>query len=216
MDFGPHLTADDAHAWLLTQLRNSGAPFGTFPVSNPVRGNVGEAIALFIGRAHDFAGWKCIPANAHDPFSPISRSGIDLIWILPTPLTVVLQEVKLSSDPNLAVADGLIADYAKLFGEDARLTLQTKLQSAANLCEYQDHDLDLANGLRNLGGISPATTQSVTVAPTLIEPGLPRARPKLIGVRTSIVQQGWAAVAAWSVVFPDLDTRISRLCQGLQ
>lgn len=214
--FNPYLTADDAHAWLLVQLQNCGAPFGDFTVSNAVKGNVGEAIAMFLGSAHDFAGWQCVPVNATDPFSAISRPGIDLVWILRDPLTVILQEVKTSSDPDLAVADGLVTDYARLFGDDVRLTLHTRLQYVANIYHYTALDLDLADGVRGLAGANPATTHGVAIVPTLIEPGnSPKARTKLIAVRTSLVQQGWDEVAPWSVAFPDLDNRISRLCRGL-
>ena len=71
-------------------------------------------------------------ANAWDPLSSISRPDIDIVWAyfgeLPDGDWVALQEVKTTVTNSLSIADNLIEDYDKLFGENPKLTLRTRLE----------------------------------------------------------------------------------------
>lgn len=214
--FEPDPDADAAHGWLLVRFQAAGHPFGDHPYTNSLKGNIGEAVAHVIGDAHDFINWRCEMANAHDPFSAISRPGVDLLWILDgANLLVALQEVKASSDAQLSVADSLLHDYSRLFGDDVRLTFHTRLQAAAYRLEYLSHQIDLAERLRDIGGISPATCVGIDIVPTLIHSAQhAEASKKLLAIRTTLVGDGWPTVTPWSISLPDLDKRLQLLCRG--
>src|SRR5689334_23062490 len=71
-----------AHQQLLDALLKAGATFlpeGT-ELTERRKGNVGEFAAMVVGNANDFANWRVIAANAHDPLSDISRVSVDLTW----------------------------------------------------------------------------------------------------------------------------------------
>lgn len=215
--FKPSPNADAAHNWLLVGFQVAGHPFGNYPFTNLLKGNMGEAFAHMVGKDHDFNGWQCDTANAHAPFSAISTSGIDLLWILDSDeLTIVLQEVKTSSDKDLQVVANLVADYRRLFGTNLRLTLQTRLQSVAYKLEHFSQQPVLANRIRALGVISPATSTSVKLVPTVIHSSQSvLAKIKLVAVRTTLVADGWQSVTPWVISLPNLDNRMKRLSQGL-
>jgi hypothetical protein len=71
-----------AHVYLLLELKSLGVPLlaaGTALTSRR-KGNLGEFIALTIGRRNDFrAPIRFIAANALDPLSDISRPHIDIL-----------------------------------------------------------------------------------------------------------------------------------------
>jgi hypothetical protein len=206
-----------AHDWLLTEFTADGHVFGPYPFTTNVKGNIGEAVSLCIGRQGDFAGWRVDPANAHDPFSALSRPGVDLVWINDGAegLQVALQEVKTSGAPNVAVAADLLEDYRKLFGDDARVALASRLQAIAYRIQLLSEDFDLADRLRAVAGNAPATCTGIKLVPTAIHSAyFDAARNRVLGVRTALVGDGWTAVEPWCVSLGDLDARLERLMQG--
>ena len=135
MAWEPDPSANAAHATILGWLMGS-VPSAfltaTEPVSNSVKGNLGEFIAYRIGSSFIFTNQIIADtANAADPLSRISRPDIDIVWLYfgksASDDWAALQEVKTTGQSSLALADDLITDYDKLFGENLRLTLQTRL-----------------------------------------------------------------------------------------
>lgn len=205
----------------LVQAKTAFLPEGT-KLTERRKGNIGEFASLVVGRANDFANWKVIAANAHDPLSDISHPSVDLTWFsfgaTNTEDLVVVQEVKTTGDSKLSYADKLIVDYGKLFGTDLQFTLQTRLNVAANAMEGLGFARDLCCRARELAGVSADTSPGVALLPTLVherEGADPMS--KLSVVRTTIIStQGWtpAAVSCWSITLQNLESRISRLTWG--
>ena len=142
------------------------------PVSNRVKGNLGEFIAYSIGKHYVFHDNSIADtANASEPLSDISRPGLDIIWIhfggTEFQDWAVVQEVKTTGAASLQIADDLISDYGKLFGENLRLTLQTRLAGVKNRLDQhgQGH---LAPRLTALGGPSPRACNGIRLFPTII------------------------------------------------
>jgi len=104
-------------------------------LDNTLKGNLSECITFCIGDSTTYRKFKAFPANALDPFSGIARSKVDIVWVFignnEQHDLVVVQEIKATSQSNLAYADSLIADYEKLFGTDVRFTLRARLNSPA-------------------------------------------------------------------------------------
>jgi hypothetical protein len=152
-----------AHSQLLAALKKSKVTFlpsGT-ALTTRRKGNLGEFIALTIGCATQFASWRVIAANAHNPLSDNSRTDLDLLWLFfgpsPDQDIGIVQEVKTTADRKLGYADSLIEDYAKLFSTDPQFTLQSRFAVAGNKMEGMGVAPDLCCRARELGGISPAT-----------------------------------------------------------
>ena len=126
---------DAAHRTILGWLEQevtSGFNDNDHPVSNRVKGNIGEFIAYKVGANYVFTnGEIAATANAWNPLSDISQPGLDILWLYFGPTTandwVAIQEVKTTSQSNLSLADQLVMDYDKLFSEDLRTTLRSRL-----------------------------------------------------------------------------------------
>ena len=77
---------DAAHQTILTWLQGAvtaGFLKPTDPVSNIVKGNLGEFIACRIGESYVFTNGEIAhAANAWDPLSQISRPDVDIAWLL--------------------------------------------------------------------------------------------------------------------------------------
>ena len=126
---------DAAHLTILTWLQGAVTagflkPTGSLP--NAVKGNLGEFIAYRIGEDYVFTNVTIAhAANAWDPLSQISRPDVDIVWLYfgsaEADDWAALQEVKTTGQASMGLADSLITDYEKLFGENLQVTLQTRL-----------------------------------------------------------------------------------------
>lgn len=204
--------------WLREEL---GAAFRTDPLNERVFGNLGECLAHMLGLRSDFADWHSIVANAVQPLANVSASGIDVLWFFPAPDATddmaVVQEVKTTSNASLALADDLVDDTAKLFGEDVQVTLQTRLNAAAADFKLTRRRPDLAARIRQLGATDAQTATQVRLCPTIIhEEGGANPQTKLTAIRTSIVSLGWDGngVVPWSVAIEDIWNRFERVSRG--
>ena len=136
---------DAAHQTILAWLQGvvtAGFLQPSQPLPNAVKGNLGEFVAYKIGESFVFTNIAIAhAANAWDPLSHISRPDIDIVWlhfgITEDDDWAAFQEVKTTGDSSLNLADGLITDYEKLFGENLRLTLQTRLGALINKLDQQ-------------------------------------------------------------------------------
>lgn len=218
----PEPDSPSAHAFLLDWLQKTlGLRFLTGPISNAVKGNLGESITLCIGvELEVFPGHHPHPVNGHDPFFATSRPGIDLVWVRYGTQSrddrAILQEVKTTSDLGCQLAEDLLADYEKLFGTDIELTLTTRLQAMANLLRL-DGDSDRAERLIELTGISPATCDRVEIVPTLVHDiASSRAKSRLLNVRRKLMELGWHMdrIMVWAVGLDNLGSRLQRLAEG--
>jgi hypothetical protein len=224
IDFVGDPSDDAAHQWLLEQLQDElHTAFIAAPLTNQIKGNLGEAIAFCIGHDHDFAGMRSKGANFTQCTGAISRPDVDIVWIRfaehPQDDHVWLQEVKTTGAPTLALADGLISDYDKLFQTDVRLTLNTRLTSIAVEYRHLANEPDKADRLLAISdsSVSPAASPQVSLVPTIIHECSPRAATtKLLAIRTTLIGRGWEAqkIAAWSVRLGQLDARLGRLSKG--
>ena len=164
--------------------------------SNSIRGNLGEFIAYHIGRNHVLPQrMEAHAANAWDPLSSISRPDIDIVWAyfgeLPDGDWVALQEVKTTVTNSLSIADNLIEDYDKLFGENPKLTLRTRLGGLKNRLDQQGRG-DLAPRLTEIGGPpTPGGARGVRLVPTLVHDGALDSSTKMAAVRQGLIGKGW-------------------------
>ena len=194
----------------------------TEPLSNAVKGNLGEFIAYRIGESYVFTnGTSAHGANTWDPLAPASKPGIDIIWLhfgdSPSDDWAALQEVKTTGDASLRLADDLSKDYGKLYGEDLRLTLQTRLGDLKTRME-QEGQSHRCPRLTDLGGPSPGLSNGIRLVPTLVHDAAHTSKStvKMTAVRQILIGQGWSSdvVECWSVALSDLDDRLSRLARG--
>ena len=116
---------------------------------------------------------------------------------------------------SLRLADGLITDYGKLFGENLRLTLQTRLGALKNKLEQQGQG-DLSPRVTALGGPSPNLARGIWLFPTLLHDAAHDSSTKMTVIRQVLIGRGWSSdvVECWSVALADLDNRLSRLARG--
>jgi hypothetical protein len=211
-----------AHDWLLDWLRNElKAAFRTQPLNNRILGNLGECMAHMLGSSADFAGYHSYAANAIHPLENISRPGIDILWYFPGADAdgemAIIQEVKTTSDASLALADSLVDDTDKLFGNDVQKTLQTRLNAAAAEFKLARRQPEFAQRVRLLGGPTAGTASRVHLVPTLVHEEIGAdPQTKLTAVRTSIVSLGWdpGRVVPWSVALEGLWNRLERVSHG--
>jgi len=215
-----------AHDYLLERLTHiTGGQFRAVgsPLTNRIKGNLGEVSAFWLGREGPHAGLSHVfTMNCHQPLLDISLAGVDIVWISfndqdQTRDFAVLQEVKTTSGISLDYADTLVDDYTKLFSIEMSLTLQSRFQSIKNRLEFEHDRPDLCLRLNALAGQAPDDSTRVRLLPTLVheaagkEPSL-----KLATVRTSLVNLGWSAgqISEWSIALTDLDERLKRLSWG--
>ena len=220
---------DTAHLTILNWLKSAiGSPsfFLSPTASLPVttKGNLGEFIAYKIGATCYFSDHvRADTANAFAPLALESRTGVDIVWLhLGSSSSidwVALQEVKTTGDPSLNLADGLNDDYAKLFGEDPRMTLQTRLTSLKNKLDQWNLG-DLAPRITALGGPNPSMAHGIRLIPTLVHDAASghKSFPRMNGVRQVLIGQGWspASIKCWSILLEDVDERLTRLARGQQ
>ena len=145
--------------------------------------------------------------------------GLDIVWLYlgATEDTdwVALQEVKTTSDQSLDLANDLNRDYDKLFAQNGRLTLQTRLNALKN--KLDEFGLGhFASRVSALGGPNPRQAAGVFLVPTLLHDRVDGAMTKLIAVRQTLLGNGWSpgAVECWSIGLGDLDQRLLRLSRG--
>lgn len=214
---------DTAHQTILMWLQSvvtAGFLKSSETLSNAVKGNLGEFVAYKIGAGFVFTNVTIAhTANAWDPLSRISRPDIDIVWLhfgdTETYDWAALQEVKTTGEPSLSLADDLITDYTKLFGEDLRLTLQTRLGALKNKLEQQGQGV-LSPRVTALGGPSPDRARGIRLVPTLLHDAAHDSLTKMSVVRQVLIGRGWSSdvVECWSVALADLDDRLARLARG--
>ncbi|MCY4108799.1 MAG: hypothetical protein OXG11_07205 [Chloroflexi bacterium] len=218
-------TPDDgaAHQTILTWLQNAvtaGFLDQTQPLSQRVKGNLGEFIAYWIGKSYVFTNVAIVhTSNAWDPLSEISRPDLDIVWLYfgetEADDWAVLQEVKTTGGNSLSIADGLIKDYEKLFGENVRLTLQTRLSALKNKLDQHGQGY-LSTRVSALGGPRPSQSRGIRLAPTLVHDAALDSSGKMIAIRQVLIGQGWStdAVECWSVALGEIEQRLVRLARG--
>ena len=127
---------DAAHQTILGWLQSAvGTGFlkGKASLSNRVKGNLGEFIAYSIGKSYVFTNLaNAYGANTWAPLSDISRPDLDIVWLhfgsTEADDWAALQEVKTTGGASLGLADSLISDYEKLFGENLQLRFKRALE----------------------------------------------------------------------------------------
>ena len=188
--------------------------------SNRTKGNLGEFITYCIGRHYVYPPEvEALTENASDPLSNMSRSGIDIKWLkvaeTPDKDWVILQEVKTTGANSLSLADDLIKDYDKLFGQNLKLTLKTRLTQLKNQLDQQGRS-ELAPRITELSGASAEQSPRVNLVPTLLHDPSLDSSTKMTAVRQAIIGLGWPAttVECWSIQLDELDTRLSRISRG--
>ena len=218
-----HPDDNAAHRTILRWLENevtAGFVGEHDPVSSRVKGNLGEFIAYKIGESFVFTnGEIAATANAWNPLSDISQAGLDILWLYFDPAGindwVAIQEVKTTSQSTLNLADRLVLDYDKLFGEDLRATLRSRLDGVRS--KLRQFGLGhLAPRLTSLGGNSPNRAHGVHVEPTLLHDSAYDSSGKMTVVREALFGRGWAtaSVRCWSIGLSEIDSRLSRLARG--
>ena len=216
---------DAAHQTILAWLQ-SAVTTGFFEkkgsLSNRVKGNLGEFIAYHIGESYIFTNIaNAYAANTWDPLSEISRPDLDIVWLhfgsTEADDWAALQEVKTTGEASLGLADGLITDYEKLFGENLRLTLQTRLGALKNKLDQQGQGA-LSSRVTALGGPTPGRARSIRLVPTLLHDSAHNSGMKMVAVRQALIGRGWSAdvVECWSIALGNIDQRLARLARGQQ
>ena len=217
-DQAAHLTILD---WLQVAV-TSGFLNDQISMSNRVKGNLGEFIAYCIGKSYVFTNVTIAhAANAWDPLSEISRPDLDIVWLYFGSTEAndwaALQEVKTTGQASLTLADDLISDYDKLFGENLRLTLQTRLGALKNKLDQQGQG-HLSSRVTALGGPAPEQARGIRLIPTLLHDAVDGASTKMVAVRQALIGRGWSAdaVTSWSITLGEIDQRMTRLARGQQ
>ena len=214
-----------AHQTILEWLQDTvtaGFLSSSESLSSAAKGNLGEFIAYRIGGGYVFTNIAIAhAANAWDPLSQISRPDIDIVWLHfgnnESDDWAVLQEVKTTGEASLRLADGLISDYEKLFGENLRFTLRTRLGALKNKLDQQGQAV-LSPRVTALGGPSPIQAHGIRLIPTLLHDAAQNSSQKMTVVRQALIGKGWSAdtVECWSVAIEELDERLTRLARGQQ
>ena len=214
---------DAAHLAVLGWLRE--AVDGRFPpvevpLPRAIQGNLGEFIAYRIGRNHVFINVEIAHnANTSNPLNLQSKSDVDIVWLYfganPLDDWAAIQEVKTTGAPPRRSALDLVSDYDKLFGENVRLTLQTRLTALKNTLDERGAG-HLAPRVTALGGPAPNQSRGVRLVPTIAHDAVFDASIDLVFVRQSLVGRGWDAgvIQCWSISLGDIDDRLSRLARG--
>ena len=214
---------ETAHKTILAWLKSavtSGFIGQDSTISNGMKGSLGEFIAYKIGEGYVFTnGEIAITANAWAPLSDISRPDLDIVWLYFGTTAAddwaAIQEVKTTGQSSLNLADGLISDYDKLFGENLKLTLRTRLDGLKSRLEQMQNGSQ-ASRITALGGPDAERSRGIYVVPTLVHDAEHDAADKLTIVRQALIGNGWAAnvVQCWSVKLGGIDDRLTRLARG--
>lgn len=135
---------DDAHAALLAALTKMRTNFmgASEQLTVSQLGNLGEFIALHIGRHGTFAKHETFAHNAIQPLTKISGAGIDLMYVYFDAADegkdlLYVQETKTTTQDELQYFGALQNDYRKLFSTDINLTLQSRLSYLSNAFEIE-------------------------------------------------------------------------------
>ena len=215
-DSAAHLTI---LGWLQSAVTTGFVPASN-SLSNRVKGNLGEFIAHKVGESYVFTNQDiAFAANAWDPLSDISRPDLDIVWLhfgtTPADDWAAIQEVKTTGQSTLVLADDLIQDYEKLFAENPRFTLRTRLDGLKNRLEQLQMG-HLAPRLTELGGSNPARSVGISIVPTLIHDAVHDSSTKMSLIRQGLIGKGWSGggVHCWSIKLGDIDARLTRLARG--
>jgi hypothetical protein len=186
-----------------------------------LKGNLGESIGFYIGKNHEFRDCRAFAANALTPFRNISQADLDIVWVLFADDSkddlAILQEVKTTSSSDLAYADKLTEDYAKLFGSDPRTTLHTRLQGIKARLRYEQNEPALSDRVAELAansGRSAKTATQLLLVPTLLhERSGTDPVKKMVAIRSAITGLGWQSqyIEPYAIGLTDLDDRLLRL-----
>ena len=218
-DDSAHLTILD---WLNDAIGSTSAFLSpTVGLPATTKGNIGEFVAYKIGATYYFTNHvRADTANAFQPLAFESRTGVDIVWLhfgsSESHDWIALQEVKTTGVSSLGLADTLNDDYEKLFGEDPRMTLQTRLTSLKNKLDQWNMG-HFAPRVTALGGPSPNMASGIRLIPTLMHDAADNSFAKMNAVRQVLMGQGWSAgsIECWSILLGDIDYRLTRLAQGL-
>ena len=212
-----------AHESLLAALAKTG-PFiaAGEQLTTRRQGNLGEFVALMVARHAPLEHTNVYAINAFQPLQDISHAGLDLTYLYfdptdPSKDTLYIQEVKTTGDVALAYANKLTEDYQKLFEEDPKFTLNTRIQGLATKIELGDKRPDLGDRLRSLATTEAKFCTKVKLIPTLMhEKRGTDPVTKLLAVKTAISTLGWNStqIQPWSVAFEDLISRLTRMARG--
>ena len=164
-------------------------------LSNRVKGNLGEFIAYYIGKSYVFTNVaNAYGANTWGPLSDISRPDLDIVWLhfgsTEADDWAALQEVKTTGGNSLGLADSLITDYEKLFGENLQVTLQTRLGALKNKLDQQGQG-HLSPRVTALGGPAPNRARGIRLIPTLLHDAAFDSSTKMAAVRQVLIGRGW-------------------------
>ena len=146
---------------------------------------------------------------------------LDIVWLhfgsTEADDWAALQEVKTTGGDSLGLADSLITDYEKLFGENLKLTLQTRLGDLKNKLDQQGQG-HLSSRVTALGGPAPNRARGIRLIPTLLHDAALDSSTKMDAVRQVLIGRGWSTgvVECWSVTLGDIDQRLTRLARGQQ
>ena len=212
-----------AHRVLLQWLSNAvGSVFLAEGESftNAIKGNLGEFIAYQVGKNYAFVNGEIAhSANATEPLSRISRSRLDVVWMYfgdnASDDWAAIQEVKTTGQASLDLADDLINDYKKLFGDDHRVRLQSRLTGLMNVLDELGRG-DLSPRLAALGGLGPDSAAGIKLYPTLLHESGIESSTKMLAIRQAIMAQGWSshAIDCWSIGLAQIDHQLERLARG--
>lgn len=222
-----HPDDNAAHAWILNWLANElvGTVFrqsGSPPISNAVRGNLGESITYKLARSSTFPPpVRAFAANALRPIRDTSAIGLDIAYVAfserPEDDILAIQEVKTTSGYHLEYADQLISDVEKLSSSNVDLNLSARVNMIANLLDFDHNAPDLAARALALGASTPQAARQVRLIPSLVhDTNCVDPIPKLNAVTTAITAFGWSrdAISVWSIALDELDARLQRLAEG--
>ena len=212
-----------AHHVLLNWLANAvGSVFLAKGESftNAIKGNLGEFIAYQIGKHYAFVNDEIAhSANATEPLSRISRSRLDVVWMYfgdyASDDWAAIQEVKTTGQASLDLADDLIDDYNKLFGDDHRVRLQSRLTGLMNVLDELGRG-DLSPRLAALGGLGPDSAAGIKLYPTLLHESGIDSSTKMLAIRQAIMGQGWSSqsIDCWSIGLAQIDYQLEQLARG--
>jgi hypothetical protein len=212
-----------AHDALLSVLAVAGPFIGPGePLSTRRQGNLGEFVALHVALSAPLQHTSIHALNAFQPLQDISHAGLDVTYLYFDPSdpgkdAVYIQEVKTTGGENLSYADSLTEDYKKLFEDNAKFTLNTRIQGLAFKLDVGDKRPDLAERLRLVATTEAKLCSKVKLIPTLVHEKVGTDPvTKLVAVKTAITGLGWGAsqIEPWSVAFENLIQRLTRMARG--
>jgi hypothetical protein len=212
------------HQFLLDRLKTTTHYFISMsePLGTRRKGNLGEFIAFEIGKGTAaLAQTLRFCANAANPLNNISISDLDITWVhfAPDPSGdhAYIQEVKTTSQMDLAYASTLADDYSKLFGTNIALTLNTRLQVISNKLEHEHGAPGLAKRAAQLASIRPEHATKIRLIPTIVhDKSSSSPVTKLTAIKSEIAGYGWlaASIDPCAIALSDLEDRLLRLARG--